>query len=35
MEKLGETQIIISGNNLIIDTKVADSLFLNNTIKLQ
>ena len=33
--KLGETQIIISGNNLIIDTKVADSKFLNNTIKLQ
>ena len=33
--KIGETQIIVSGNNLIIDTKVADGKFLNNTITLQ
>mgnify|MGYP001413389658 FL=1 len=32
---LGETQIISSGTNLIIDTKVKDGEVLNNSIKLQ
>ena len=32
---LGETQIISSGNNLVIDTKVKDGEVLNNSIKLQ
>ena len=32
---LGETQIISSGNNLIIDTKVKDGEVLNNSIQLQ
>ena len=32
---LGETQIISSGNNLIIDTKVKDGEVLNNSIQLR
>ena len=32
---LGETQIISSGNNLIIDTKVKDGEVLNNSIQLK
>ena len=32
--KIGETQIISSGNRLIIDTKVKDREVLNNTIQL-
>ena len=33
--KLGETQIIVSGNNIVIDTKVKDGEILNNSIQLQ
>ena len=33
--KLGETQIIVSGNSIVIDTKVKDGEVLNNSIQLQ
>jgi prepilin-type N-terminal cleavage/methylation domain-containing protein len=33
--KLGETQVIVSNNIIIIDTKVKDGEVLNNTIQLQ
>ena len=33
--KLGETQIFVSGNNIIIDTKVKDGEVLNNSIQIQ
>ena len=32
--KLGETQIIVSGNNIVVDTKVKDGEVLNNSIQL-
>ena len=32
--KLGETQIIVSNNNIVIDTKVKEGEVLNNSIKL-
>ena len=33
--KLGETQVIVSGGKIIIDTKVKDGEVLNNSIQLQ
>ena len=33
--KLGETQIIVSGSNIVIDTKVKDGEVLNNSIQLK
>ena len=33
--KLGETQIFVSGDNIIIDTKVKDGEVLNNSIQIQ